>query len=280
MAVVNLTPDSFSDGGRYLVEGAAGPAASVVVSQCERWLREGPLVLDLGGESTRPGAPPVSVETEIERVVPVLRALRERDSTREALVSVDTRHARVARAALDAGADIVNDISGLADPAMAGVVAEFGAGLVIGHLRGTPQDMQRKIHFDDLMTEVSDELGESLERAESAGVPRGACILDPCVGFGKTAEQSAALVASSAVLERRWGRPVLIGASRKSFLQALGGSTTASDRTPESLAAAASAVVHGAAMLRVHDVEPTRRVLTIAAGIERAWARHRPEEPG
>lgn len=278
MAIVNMTPDSFSDGGRFVLEGA-GPATSVALRQCQRWLEAGASVLDVGGESTRPGAEPVGVDQECARVLPLIEALRADQATAEAVISIDTRHAAVAQAALEAGADIVNDVSGLADPAMAQVVARFGAGLVIGHMRGTPKTMQRSIHFDDLFKEVADEMKAAIARAHAAGLAHDHIVVDPCVGFGKTAEQSAALVASASHFERATGRPVLIGASRKSFLSNLmvrhaneaSAAPPAEDRGPASAVAAVMAAVHGAAMVRVHDIEESLEALAVSGAIEGAY---------
>ncbi len=271
MAIVNMTPDSFSDGGRFVIEGAE-PAVSVAKRQCARWLEAGAGILDVGGESTRPGAEAVGGEAEIRRVCPLIAALRADASFDAALLSVDTRHAEVARAAFEAGADLVNDISGLADPQMAEVVAEFGGGLVIGHMRGTPKTMQRAIHFDDLFGEVEAELRRSIARAREAGVEAEAILVDPCVGFGKTAEQSAALVAASHRLEAACERPVLIGASRKSFLPALAGELS-EDRSLASVAAALCALEHGAKVVRVHDVEATAEAVRVRQAIEGQWRR-------
>ncbi len=272
MAVVNVTPDSFHDGGRWITQEQDRPDPSQVVAQCRRWLEQGADLLDIGGESTRPGAHAVDVEHELRRVVPVIRALREDPSFAGVALSVDTRRAAVAQAALAAGASIVNDVSCLGDPDMASVVARFGAGLVINHLRGEPATMQERIEFEDLLGEVGDELAAALDRAEAAGVGREQIVVDPGVGFGKTAAQSAALVGSSALLERRTGRPVLIGASRKRFLATLIGGKPVEQRKLASVTAATVAASHGAAIVRVHDVAETAEALRVQAGIEAALA--------
>ncbi len=260
MAVLNVTPDSFHDGGRLTdLEGVRVAA--------QRALDAGAKVLDVGGESTRPGAEEVDVDEELRRVVPAIRVVAELGLP----VSVDTRRAAVARAALEAGAAIVNDVSGLADPDMVSVVAGRNAGLVIGHLRGVPETMQAAITFSDLVSEIAGELSRSIEHATAAGVSTEQIVVDPGVGFGKTAEQSAALVAASAVLQARLGVPVMIGASRKSFIGAVVPSTPA-QRLPGSLAAAVLAVRHGAAVVRVHDVSETVQALAVASAIEQAFS--------
>jgi dihydropteroate synthase len=270
MAVVNVTPDSFYDGGRWIA--GQRPNASVVLRQCRRWIEQGAEILDVGGESTRPGAQPVDVETELGRVLPVIEALRRDVELARVPISIDTRHAEVAKAALEAGASIVNDVSGLADPHMAHVVAEARAGLVIGHLRGEPATMQDEVHFDDLLREVADELGRSVEQALAAGVTREQILVDPGIGFGKTGQQSAALVAASRFLRAHTGCPVLIGASRKRFLGMLGGRESAEDRMLASVVAAVIAANRGAAVVRVHDVGETVEALRVYAGVEAEFA--------
>jgi dihydropteroate synthase len=277
MAIVNLTPDSFFDGGRWMASEQRQPNASVVVGACRRWVEQGADLLDLGGESTRPGSTPVDVETELARVLPILDRLRADEALRGVPLSLDTRHAAVARAGLERGAAIVNDVSGLADPAMAEVVARAGAGLVVGHMRGEPATMQDDIRFDDLLGEVIEELLASVARARAAGVEREAIVVDPCVGFGKTAQQSAALVGASRLLERETGCPVLIGASRKSFLgqwSRVDEAKPGPDRRQlASVVAGVVAVAQGARLLRVHDVAETVEALRVHDGIASALAR-------
>jgi len=256
LGVVNVTPDSFSDGGRYLAPDRA-------VEHALRLDEEGADLLDLGAESTRPGggvygggAEPVTVAAEIDRLLPVVERLRPLTSLP---ISIDTRKAEVARAALDAGADLVNDISALGDPRMADVVRRAGCPVVLMHSRGELATMQIGIHFDDVVAEVRSELAAARDRAIEAGIDDQQVVLDPGLGFGKTAEQSARLLAELPRLGDL-GAPLLVGASRKSFLGALGGAPPA-ERLPESLAAAARAASGGAALLRVHDVGATRRFL-------------------
>jgi dihydropteroate synthase len=236
-------------------------------------------VLDLGAESTRPGggvygagARDVPAEEERDRLLPVLERLR----TRTALpLSVDTRKASVAAAALAGGADLVNDISALKDPGMSAVVREAGCSVILMHSRGDLASMQRGIAFADVVREVRDELAASAANAERAGISRGAIVLDPGLGFGKRGEQNLELLRRLPVLAEL-GYPLLVGASRKSFLGEIGGETIEPDaRLPESLAAAAAAARGGAHLLRVHDVAETRRFL---AALERiAGVEARPE---
>jgi dihydropteroate synthase len=259
MGIVNATPDSFSDGGRFLARDAA-------VAHAERLLAEGADLLDVGGESTRPGAADVPPAEEIARVAPVIAALRARGVA--APISVDTRKAEVARAALDAGADLVNDVSALADPALARLVAERGVPVVLMHMRGTPADMAARATYRDVVEDVAAELGAALGRAVAAGVRREQVILDPGLGFAKTAEQSVALLAALPRL-RALGRPLLVGPSRKSFVGAISGAPVG-DRLPGTLAAVAACVLAGVELIRVHDVAPARQAALVAAAIRAA----------
>lgn len=271
MAVVNLTPDSFFDGGNLVPPGSDDPNAAMAVRRCLGLVQEGADILDLGGESTRPGSAPVPVDIELRRVLPVLRRLVDEPTLARIPLSIDTRRAAVARAAMGAGAAIINDVSGLADPAMATVAAETGAGLVIGHLRGEPASMQHGIAFTDLLADVAAELSAAVERALRAGVAGDRIVVDPGVGFGKTAEQSAALVGASRDLAHATGCPVLVGASRKAFLGAITGRAVG-ERMIASVAAAVVAVERGASVVRVHDVGPTAEALRIAAAVRRHHA--------
>jgi len=269
MAVLNVTPDSFFDGGRHMAhEGAVDVERTLDFARL--CVAQGADVLDIGGESTRPGSAAVSPEEESRRVLAVLAPI----AALGVPVSIDTRHAEVAARALAAGAAIVNDVSGLSDPDMADVVAEAGAGLVLGHLRGVPETMQTEIHFDDLLGEVAQELSASAERARRAGVMPEAIVVDPGIGFGKSARQSAALVAAGGWLRARTGFPVLIGASRKSFLGRLGAREDQGpkDRQAASVVAALLACDRGASMVRVHDVGATREALDVWAALAEANA--------
>jgi dihydropteroate synthase len=261
MGIVNVTPDSFSDGGRYLAPEAA-------VARAHLLLTEGADLVDLGAESTRPGSPAVPAGEQWRRLAPVLARLH--DERPDAVVSVDTRSADVAGWALAAGARVVNDVSALGDPAMAGIVGGAGAGLVLMHMRGSPETMQRDTAYDDVTREVARHLEARMAAAEAAGVARDRVALDPGIGFGKSAEGSLALLARLPELVAT-GRPVLVGASRKSFLARL----TGEDGPPESrlaasLAAAAIAVWQGARILRVHDVADTVRVVRVATAAKQA----------
>lgn len=257
MGVLNVTPDSFSDGGRFCtVEAALERAAQL--------LREGADVLDVGGESTRPRATPVSVEEEIRRVVPVIQQLAARGPLP---LSIDTQKPEVARAALLAGASIVNDIAAnRTDDAMARVVAEFGAGYVVMHMKGTPQTMQQQPAYADVAGEVDAFFAERLARLEQLGVCREQVVLDPGIGFGKTLAHNLELLGALRRFARH-ERPVLLGVSRKSFLGQLTGATTPAERLPGALACAALAVRDGVQLLRVHDVRETVQAARVAEAV-------------
>jgi len=256
MGVVNLTPDSFSDGGRRRdVEGALDAAEAMVAAGAE--------LVDVGGESTRPGARAVPVGEELDRVLPFLERAVARLGTP---VTVDTRKAEVARAALAVGAWAVNDVSGLFhDPRMAEVVAEAEAGMVLMHMRGGPADMARHAHYDDVGAEVAAELGASVARARAAGIPDEAVVVDPGIGFAKAAAHSLALLGDLAHV-RALGFPILVGPSRKSFIGALLG-VPPEERVAGTLAACVSAYLEGARIFRVHDVGPVVQALAVAAAI-------------
>lgn len=253
MGVLNVTPDSFSDGGRYLDPDAA-------IARGRELLAEGADLLDLGAESTRPGAAAVPAAEQVRRLEPVVKALVAEPG---AVLSVDTRSAEVAERALEWGAHVVNDVSALGDPGMAAVVAPSGAGLVLMHMRGTPATMQSDLRYDDVVAEVTAYLRRRLAAAEAAGIAAERVALDPGIGFGKSAEQSLRLLARTDDLAAL-GRPLLVGASRKSFLARLLGDAPADRRLEASLAAAALAAFLGARILRVHDVAATARVLKVA----------------
>ncbi len=266
VGVLNATPDSFSDGGRF-VYGEARVDVARAVDVAAGLVSEGTHVIDVGGESTRPGAAEVPVHLEIARTAPVIEALAKRF---DVPTSIDTRKAEVAEAALEAGASIVNDVSGLRfDPALAGVVAGAGAGLVLGHLRGVPETMQRDPHFDDVLAEVADELAGSVARARAAGVDRSRIAVDPGIGFGKRLADNLALLAHPDGLRERLGQPVLVGPSRKAFLGTLTGDPVeARDRA--TLAACAVAVFAGADAVRVHDVAGAVRAVAVAVALRDA----------
>jgi dihydropteroate synthase len=256
MAVLNVTPDSFSDGGRFAEVGAA-------VEQGLRLAAEGADLIDVGGESTRPGAQPVPAGEELRRVLPVVRELVRRAGVP---VSIDTTKAEVARAAMDAGAEVVNDVSCLQrDPDLGRAVAGGDAALCLMHTRGTPGDMRERAVYADLLGEVHDELLEGVRRAREAGVPEERIALDPGIGFAKTAAHN--LLLSRRLRElTQLGRPLLAGASRKSFLGSLSGKP-AQERLAGSLAAAAVLAMNGASILRVHDVAATREALAVVDAV-------------
>jgi len=252
MGILNVTPDSFSDGGLH----ATLPAA---LAQARAMLKAGALVLDLGGESTRPGAEPVSVDAELDRVLPVLRELKGWP----VVLSIDTRRPEVARAALQAGAHLVNDVSGLRDPQMVQVCAEAGAAACIMHMQGEPGTMQKNPQYTDVAAEVFGFLRARAAEAQAAGVP--GVLLDPGIGFGKTLEHNLTLLRH---LNDLSGAPVLVGASRKRFIGTLGGAALAADRDPGSVAVHLHAARHGAAMVRVHDVAAHVQALRVQTALE------------
>jgi dihydropteroate synthase len=252
MGVVNVTPDSFSDGGVHLDPDVAAAAA-------RRMLEEGATIVDVGGESTRPGSDGVSVEEELRRIVPVLDRLGG-----DVALSIDTSKAAVARAALDRGAILVNDVTALrGDPELAEVVAGSGAFLCLMHMQGAPRTMQAEPRYDDVAAEVASFLEERLAFAVAQGIPEERVCLDPGIGFGKTVAQNLELVRRLDVL-LALGRPVLVGFSRKSSLRRLTGSD---DLLGASVAAAVAAFERGATILRVHDVKPHVDALVVAGAI-------------
>ena len=268
VGVLNLTPDSFSDGGRFL-RPDGGVDLSALLRAGEEMVEAGAHVLDVGGESTRPGAAAVPESEEIARVAPALEALAKR---LDVPLSADTRKARVAEAALDAGATWLNDVSGLRhDPALAEVAARRGAGIILGHLRGEPATMQRDVHFGDVVAEVAAELRESAARARAAGVPDERLAADPGIGFGKRLPHNLALLAGAGRLRELVGLPILVGPSRKAFLGELTGDPPGA-RDLASHAACAIAVFQGADGVRVHDVAGARRSAAVALALREAAA--------
>jgi dihydropteroate synthase len=253
MGIVNVTPDSFSDGGLHLDPDAAAAAA-------RRMVAEGAAIVDVGGESTRPGAEPVSLEEELRRVVPVLERLEG------VPVSIDTAKAEVARRALALGAELVNDVTALGDPELAPVVADAGAYLCLLHMQGEPRTMQADPRYDDVAGEVAAFLEERLGRAVSAGVPEEHVCLDPGIGFGKTPAQNLELLRRLDVL-LALGRPVLVGLSRKSTLARLFDPEAKVGTLAASLGAAVAAYERGASIFRVHDVREHVEALTTAGAV-------------
>ncbi|MEI6224725.1 MAG: dihydropteroate synthase [Deltaproteobacteria bacterium] len=254
--MLNVTPDSFSDGGRFFDPGMA-------VEHAFRLAAEGADLVDVGGESTRPGAPEVSEAEELRRVVPVIERLVA--ARFPVPISVDTSKPGVAKAALDAGAALVNDVRALIDPETARVVAASGAPVVLMHMRGSPRDMRERARYADLLGEVRAELSAAMERAVAAGVREDRIILDPGVGFAKTAEQSTEILARLPGL-LSLGRPLLVGPSRKSFIGAITGAPP-EDRLAGTLAAVTAAVLGGATFVRVHDVAASRQAARVAAAL-------------
>lgn len=254
IAILNVTPDSFSDGGRY-------DAVDAAVAQAHALIAEGADILDIGGESTRPGAEEVPLEAEIDRVVPVIAALREAGVTTP--ISIDTRKAPVADAALRAGADIVNDVSAmLFDPDMADVVAEAGCPICLMHAQGRPETMQDDPRYGDVVAEVIAHLAERIEAARAAGIAEDKIIVDPGIGFGKVLEHNLALLRD---LERfhDLGCPVLLGASRKRFIGTITGTEQADQRMAGSVTVALHGVRRGVQILRVHDTAATKQAIAM-----------------
>ena len=261
MGVVNVTPDSFSDGGRFLDPEKA-------VAQGLRLENEGADILDVGGESTRPGASPVTAQEELARVLPVIEGLVSEGA--RARISVDTSKAAVAEAALKAGATIVNDVTALRDPEMASVVAEAKADLCLMHMLGDPRTMQVDPHYEDVVTDVKTFLAGRLQYAVANGIGEERILLDPGIGFGKTVEHNLELLARLAELVEL-GRPVVIGTSRKSFLGRLTGRPV-NERVAGTIATCVIAYQNGARVFRVHDVAPVRDALVVtAATVSRRW---------
>lgn len=256
MGILNVTPDSFSDGGSYVDSDAALEAGLSM-------LAAGAGIIDVGGESTRPGAEPVTVTEEAKRVVAVVRALAERG----ACVSVDTRHAEVAAQCLAAGAAIINDVTGFSDPEMVGIAAEAEAGLVVMHMRGEPRTMQADPVYGDVVAEVACYLAQQADTLRQVGIGTDRIALDPGIGFGKTVAHNLALLARLADLVDL-GYPVLVGASRKRFIGEITGVAEPRDRVAGSIAAALAAVARGAAVVRVHDVAETVQALAVTGAIE------------
>ncbi|WP_134724522.1 dihydropteroate synthase [Paracoccus luteus] len=253
MGIVNVTPDSFSDGGCWDADGAA---------HGRDLLAAGADMLDIGGESTRPGAAEVPVADEIVRVAPVIAALAG------AALSVDTRKAAVARAAVAAGAGLVNDVSGLDfDTGMAAAVAERGAAICLMHAQGVPQTMQDDPRYDDVLLDVHDALADRIARAVAAGIPRDRIVVDPGIGFGKTQAHNLAILRRIGLFHGL-GAPVLLGVSRKRFVGTIGGADTPADRDPGTLALTLAAVAQGIQIHRVHDVAGIRQGLSLWQAVE------------
>jgi dihydropteroate synthase len=262
MGVLNVTPDSFSDGGRFDTTERA-------VAHAEQMLAEGADIIDVGGESTRPGSEPVSVEEELRRVVPVIEQIAKLSN---AIISIDTTKSEVARAALAAGAEIVNDISALRfDLYIADEAARAGAGLILMHSRGTPATMQRLPPAPDIFHEVATSLRRSLAMAERRGVAREQIVLDPGIGFGKTAEQNIELIVKLDRLSKEFpDLPWLVGASRKAFIGRLLDDAPPDERLHGTMATVTAAILNGAAIVRMHDVKAAVETARVADALRRA----------
>jgi len=261
MGVLNVTPDSFSDGGRYLAPEAA-------IQRGLEMAEEGASILDVGGESTRPGSASVSAEEEWHRIDPVLRGVARKIAIP---ISIDTRKPDVAEKALGRGAAIINDVTGLSDPAMARLASKAHAGVVIMHMRGDPATMQRAPRYTNVVEEVRGFLADRAKAAMAAGIEREAIAIDPGMGFGKTVDHNLDLLRNLdgiAALDH----PVVVGVSRKSFIAHLGGGERMEDRLAGSLAAATLAATRGADVIRAHDVTETVRAMRVADGVRRGRA--------
>lgn len=262
MAVLNVTPDSFSDGGQFFSFDQA-------IAHAQQMISEGADIIDIGGESTRPGSEFVSEEEELRRVIPVIERLAAKGSVP---ISIDTTKSIVARAALQAGAEIVNDISGLRfDVTLADVAAETRAGLVLMHSRGTPKDMQQLPPVADIRSEVIKGLSESVAIAEQHGVAREAIVIDPGIGFGKTVAQNCELIANLDQIARAFpDLPVMIGTSRKSFIGKLLDGASADERLYGTIASIVASVLNGAHIIRVHDVRAASDAIRVAEAVRLA----------
>ena len=256
MGVLNVTPDSFSDGGKFFKLEKA-------VKQGLKLAEEGADIIDVGGESTRPGSEPVTIDEELRRVIPVIEELTKRI---QVPISIDTYKSRVAKEALDSGASMVNDISGLRyDPEMKKVVAEYDVPVVLMHIKGTPKNMQESPKYENLLEEIKSYLNQSISIAEEAGIGEDKIIIDPGIGFGKTLDDNLKIL-KNLVEFKSLGKPVMIGVSRKSFIGKILDLPT-DERLEGSLASMAVAIMNGANILRVHDVKESKRVAKLVDAI-------------
>ena len=267
MGILNITPDSFADEGRYAT-------LDLALAQAERLIAEGADILDIGGESSRPGSESISTAEELDRVIPLIERLRPNLTIP---ISVDTTKAEVARAAIDLGVDIINDIRGLTDPALLRVVAESDVGVVIMHIRGTPRTMQLAPTYIDVVGEVAAYLAERVQVAERAGINRARIAIDPGIGFGKTFAHNQRLLRELDQLQTI-GCPILVGTSRKGFLGQITGKAVA-DRVGASVASALACLAGGASVVRVHDVAATVEGIAVW-GYQRGWTTSPQPIPG
>lgn len=259
MGILNVTPDSFSDGGRYFDKASA-------IRRAYEMVEEGADIIDVGGESTRPGSEPVPLQEEIDRTIPVIEEISKKIKVP---VSIDTYKAEVARRALDAGASIVNDISGLRfDPEMPKVVSQYKVPVVIMHIKGMPKDMQANPIYEALIPEITDYFRESIRLAVESGITEDKIIIDPGIGFGKTFDHNLEIIKNLrefTLLEK----PLLVGVSRKAFIGKILGDAPVSERLEGSEAAAAISILNGANIIRVHDVKEMKKVALVADAIKR-----------
>ena len=257
MAVLNVTPDSFSDGGSYTdTESAVNKALEMIA--------QGADIIDIGGESTRPGAEPVSLDEEIKRTVPVIKALREKS---DVLISIDTTKARVAELAIEAGADIINDISAFKrDPQMISVAVKSGAGAMLMHMRGTPQTMQQDLHYEDLVGEIKQYFSDIISELEKAGIDKQKLMIDPGIGFSKNTRQNLQLINNLDQL-LTFGIPILLGTSRKSFIGKILKRDNPAERVWGTAASISVGICKGAAVVRVHDIDEMKQAALICDAI-------------
>ena len=258
MGILNVTPDSFSDGGRYL-------DVSRAIAYAHQMIEDGADIIDIGGESSRPGASPVSTDEELARVLPVIEALA---NGTEALLSIDTYKPAVARSALQAGANIVNDITALGNADMAGIVAAMDAGLILMHMKGVPRTMQRSPVYRDLIPEILTFLRQRIDKAQTEGVCPDRIMIDPGIGFGKTGEHNLEILRCLDRF-RSLEKPILIGTSRKAFIGKILNLPNPDDRLEGTAATVAWAIAHGADVVRVHDVKPICQVTQMTDAIYR-----------
>ncbi len=268
MGVINVTPDSFSDGGRFIRGDRGGrPDFMLAVETALKMAEDGADIIDVGGESTRPGAERLPLEEELARVVPVIEGIRKHS---DVPVSIDTYKSETAKAAVLAGASIINDISGGGfDPDMLPLAASAGAAVILMHIKGTPADMQKEPHYEDVVREVKDYLAERAKEAVSAGVPRDKILVDPGIGFGKTVRHNLELINRLDEIAAL-GYPVVLGTSRKAFIGRLTGVAEAKDRLDGTIASCVVGIVRGAKVIRVHDVRAAKRAATVADAILKA----------
>jgi dihydropteroate synthase len=259
MGILNVTPDSFSDGGQYFDKSAA-------IKRAIQMSEDGADIIDIGGESTRPGSQPLAIEEELRRTLPVIEALTKEINTP---ISIDTYKSEVAKKALDAGAAMVNDISGLRfDPEMPKVVSAYKVPVVIMHIKGTPKEMQKNPAYEALIPEIMDYLRESIRSAKESGIAEDMIIIDPGIGFGKTFEHNLEIIHNLynfTLLEK----PLLVGPSRKAFIGKILGDAPAGDRLEGTAAAIAISIINGANIIRVHDVKEMVKVAKVASAVKR-----------